>query len=66
MHWTLCYGTYQTGSYFWRNYYYLQTDNDAKFGGDPKLDKWDLDSYNTLNTAWKQMDWYLPFLLVQD
>lgn len=54
LHWTLCYGTYQTGSYFWRNYYYLQTDNGSKFNR--------ARGYSN----WEQMDWYMPFLLVED
>ena len=38
LHWTLAYGAKQTGSWLWRNYYFLQIDNGAKVGvpGDKK------------------------------
>ena len=57
LHWTLAYGAKQTGSWFWRNYYFLQIDNGAKVGvpGDKK---------NGGN--YTKVDWWNPWLMVWD
>lgn len=56
LHWQLAYGTYQTGNYFWRNYYFLQQDN-ASLGKykDPK---------NKSN--YSRVAWWNPWLMVWD
>ena len=57
LHWTLAYGAKQTGSWLWRNYYFLQIDNGAKVGvpGDKK---------NGGN--YTKVDWWNPWLMVWD
>lgn len=57
LHWTLAYGTRQTGSWFWRNYYFIQIDNGAKVGipGNPRS-----------NNSYKKVDWWNPWLMVWD
>ncbi len=56
-HWVLAYGARQTGSWFWRNYYFLQTDNGAyikKIGNGRN------------NDAYKSVEWWNPWLMVWD
>ena len=57
LHWTLAYGAKQTGSWLWRNYYFLQIDNGAKVGvpGD-----------NKNGGNYTKVDWWNPWLMVWD
>lgn len=57
LHWTLAYGAKQTGSWLWRNYYFLQIDNGAKVGvpGDKKN-----------GSNYIKVDWWNPWLMVWD
>lgn len=57
LHWTLAYGARQTGSWLWRNYYFLQIDNGAKVGipGD----------MNDRGNYFK-VQWWNPWLMVWD
>jgi hypothetical protein len=55
-HWTVACGAYQTGSYLWRTYYYLQKEN--KNNGSYKNP--------SSNGSYSQVDWWNPWLLVYD
>lgn len=57
LHWVLAYGARQTGSWFWRNYYFLQIDNGSKVGvpGPAKH-----------NDSYQRVDWWNPWLMVWD
>ena len=57
LHWTLAYGTKQTGSWFWRNYYFLQIDNGAKVG---------IPNSMTNSANYTKVDWWNPWLMVWD
>lgn len=57
LHWTLAYGTRQTGNRFWRNYYFLQIDNGSKIGVPGSVRDWG---------NYKSVDWWNPWLLVWD
>jgi hypothetical protein len=54
-HWTVACGTYQTGSYLWRTYYYLQKENKSSDYKNPNDNKY-----------YSQVDWWNPWLLVYD
>lgn len=56
LHWTVAYGTYQSGNYFWRNYYFLQQDNSSQGG------------YKNPNNKsnYSRVDWWNPWLMVWD
>jgi len=56
LHWTVAYGAYQTGSYFWRNYYFLQQDNHS-LGKDKEAAK---------PRYYSRVDWWNPWLMVWD
>ena len=56
LHWMLAFGTYQSGNYLWRNYYFIFHDNETK--GVPK-DANDKENYS-------QVDWWNPWLMVWD
>lgn len=56
LHWKVAYGTYQSGNYFWRNYYFLQHDNGSK-GKDQKAGE---------KTNYSRVDWWNPWLMVWD
>lgn len=56
LHWTVAYGTFQSGNYFWRNYYFLQQDNSSRgVWQDP-----------TNKSNYSQVDWWNPWLMVWD
>lgn len=57
LHWTLAYGTRQTGNRFWRNYYFLQIDNGSKIGVPGSVRDWG---------NYKSVDWWNPWLKVWD
>jgi hypothetical protein len=59
LHWTVAYGAYQTGSYLWRTYYYLQHDNGSLFSRGGYKDP-------SVNSNYSQVDWWNPWLLVWD
>lgn len=54
-HWTLAYGAKQTGSYLWRNYYFLQIDNGAK-----------IKTIGDSEKNYHQVDWWNAWLMVWD
>lgn len=56
LHWTLAYGSFQSGNYFWRNYYFLQQDNASK------------GVYKNPNNKsnYSRVDWWNPWLMVWD
>jgi len=56
LHWTVAYGAFQTGNYFWRNYYFLQQDNES-LGMDKKPAE---------KTYYSRVDWWNPWLMVWD
>lgn len=57
LHWTLAYGTRQTGSWLWRNYYFLQIDNGAKVGNNGDINN---------SAHYTSVDWWNPWLMVWD
>lgn len=59
LHWTIAFGTYQTGSYFWRTYYFMQQDNGALF----EKGRYKNPSFNE---SYSQVDWWNPWILVWD
>jgi hypothetical protein len=59
LHWTIAYGTYQTGSYLWRTYYFMQQDNGTLFRNGEYKNPTDNNSYS-------QVDWWNPWILVWD
>ncbi len=57
LHWTLAYGAKQTGSWGWRNYYFLQIDNGAKVG---------IPNNAKNKNNYQRVDWWNPWLMVWD
>lgn len=58
LHWTVAYGTYQSGNYFWRNYYFLQQDNSWTNRGASKSP--------TAKSNYLRADWWNPWFMVWD
>lgn len=56
LHWMLAYGTYQSGNYFWRNYYFLMHDNHSHGEYQNPTD----------SKNYHQVDWWNPWLMVRD
>lgn len=57
LHWTLAYGARQTGSWLWRNYYFLQIDNGGKL---------DIPGNPSSKENYQKVDWWNPWLMVWD
>lgn len=57
LHWMLAFGTYQSGNYAWRNYYFVFRDNQTH--GD-YIDP------TTKGDDYSQVDWWNPWLMVWD
>ena len=55
LHWTLAYGAKQTGSWLWRNYYFLQIDNGAAVG---------IPGSKTNGANYTKAQWWNPWLMV--
>ena len=57
LHWTLAYGAKQTGSWLWRNYYFLQIDNGSAV---------EIPGSKTNGANYTKAQWWNPWLMVWD
>ena len=57
LHWTLAYGAKQTGSWLWRNYYFLQIDNGSAVG---------IPGSKTNGANYTKAQWWNSWLMVWD